>query len=715
MDEKDLSKISLEDILKEFGDPQQPEDPEQEARQEEAFTPAQKIIPEEVLQEEEAEFDPDDVRVLKEDVQVWDGKAPLRKSKKTAIPGDTVRLDEITRAVKKQEAANLGETARFAPVGGDALPVDEPPVTVAPEEKVEPYSQEWEPEYEQPIRDYVPQEPIIFRPKSRLQELKRKLIEGPEKRYYELSEQGLGKLQLAILMNLVVALLSAGATAMYAMGAVPEDRTRLLVFGQFLALLLSGLFGSYQLIEGVQDLLHRRFTLNTLLVFTLLACCVDAVICLRDVRVPCCAAFSLSMTMSLWSAYQKRNTEMGQMDTMRKAIRLDSLVSAPDFYEGKQGFLRAEGQVEDFMDNYQTPSGAERALSVYALAVLAVSLAAGIVAGTLHNVYLGIQVFSVSLLMAVPASSHITLSRPMALLERRLHKLGTVLCGWDGVLGLSKPGAFPLVDTDLFPAGSIKMNGVKFYGSKEPDEVIAYAAALIGTDGGAMAELFTQLLDSRSGYHYEVTGMRSYPNGGIGGEVNGDGVLAGTLSFMQEMGVDMPKGTRVNQAIYVSINGDLSGVFAVALNKTKAAAAGLTTLCAYRGLTPVMTVGDFVLTENFLRSKFGVNTRRMAFPEREERCALAKKEPEADAQALALMTKDGLAGMAFAVTGARALRSACRAGAAVHLIGGIAGLLMMLALAVVGAAELLTPANVLLYQLIWMVPGLLITEWTRSV
>jgi len=105
----------------------------------------------------------------------------------------------------------------------------------------------------------------------------------------------------------------------------------------------------------------------------------------------------------------------------------------------------------------------------------------------------------------------------------------------------------------------------------------------------------------------------------------------------------------------------------------------------------------------------------VVLPEREERCALAKKEPEADAQALALMTKDGLAGMAFAVTGARALRSACRAGAAVHLIGGIAGLLMMLALAVVGAAELLTPANVLLYQLIWMVPGLLITEWTRSV
>jgi hypothetical protein len=89
--------------------------------------------------------------------------------------------------------------------------------------------------------------------------------------------------------------------------------------------------------------------------------------------------------------------------------------------------------------------------------------------------------------------------------------------------------------------------------------------------------------------------------------------------------------------------------------------------------------------------------------------------PEEGEPALALMTRDDLAGMAFAVTGARALRSAYRAGTVVHILGGAVGLLAMVALAVLGAEELLTPANVLLYELIWMVPGLLITEWTRSV
>ena len=67
------------------------------------------------------------------------------------------------------------------------------------------------------------------------------------------------------------------------------------------------------------------------------------------------------------------------------------------------------------------------------------------------------------------------------------------------------------------------------------------------------------------------------------------------------------------------------------------------------------------------------------------------------------------------MTGARALRTASKAGVAVHMLGGIAGLVIILLLSIVGAQHLLTPANVLLYELIWMIPGLLITEWTRSV
>ena len=702
MDEKERNpqeEFSLEDILKEFG----------------SFEDKNAAKPQEP----------------EEDVRVWDGNVPEETVQQQSA-GDTVRLGDITRAVRQHEQENAdatirftavdeekpvedidGATVRFTPVG-DEETAEEPVFVPQPEEKVEPYSEEWEPEYEQPIGEYIPPEPIVFRPKSRLQELKRKLVNGPEKRYYELSEKGVGKLQVVIFLSLIVAVLSVGATAMHALGMVGEERIRLLVYGQFLSLLLSAMLGSYQLIDGFSDLIHKRFSLNTLLLFSFAACCADGIVCLKYLRIPCCGLFSVNMAMSLWSAYQKRNTEIAQMDTMRKATRLDGITCADDAYDGRPAFVRAEGQVEDFMDHYNAPSGVERTISVYALVALFVSFGVGILAWVLRGAATGIQSFCAALLVALPATSYITLSRPMALLERRLYRLGTVICGWQGVKKLSQNGVFPITDTDLFPAGAAKLNGVKFYGTREPDEVVAYATALIAANGGGMAPLFMQLLESRSGYHYEASNIQSYP-GGIGGEVEGEAVLAGTMSFLQSMGVEVPEGTRVSQAVYVAIDGTFSGVFAVTYNKVKAAATGLTTLCGYRGLTPVLTAGDFMITEGFLRGKFGVNTRRIVFADRQTRQQLSQIQPEEGTPASAMTTKEGLASLAFAVTGARALRSASTLGVVIHMLGGILGLLIVLALIVVNATHLLTPANLLLYELIWLIPGVLITEWTRIV
>ena len=149
--------------------------------------------------------------------------------------------------------------------------------------------------------------------------------------------------------------------------------------------------------------------------------------------------------------------------------------------------------------------------------------------------------------------------------------------------------------------------------------------------------------------------------------------------------------------------------------KDRAAAAGLHTLVSYRGLKPLLLSHDFMLSEKFIHSRFHVKTKRLVIPDHAERSALQAVQPEPDTQAAALITGEGLAAYAYAATGARTLKSAVTAGTVVHMVGGILGLLMMLALAIVGAEDLLTPANVMAYELIWMIPGLLITEWTRSV
>ena len=620
--------------------------------------------------------------------------APEETEEPAPALGDTIRMGDVIREVRQET-----DKAEEAALEDDTIRIEIPEETQMPE----------------PVSEPAAPPVIEFNPKQKLRELKRKLVAGPEKRYYELSEMGIGRLQMSILLNLLITAGCAALTTLFAMDLVPENRLRLVIFSQILAMLLSALMGSHQMLDGLGELLRGRFTINTLLSVTFAACCADAFFCLQELRIPCCAAFCLEMTMALWARYQRRTTEMAQMDSLRKAVRLHSLVKEADCYEGKAAILRGDGRVEDFMDNYDLPSGPEKVQNAYAFICLFACVAIAVFAGVLHGVSLGVQVFSTSLLVAIPASIYISLSRPMAILEKRLHMVGTVLCGWQGVKGLCGKAVFPLSDEDLFPQGSTKLNGVKFYGDRDPDEAVSYATSLITASGSGLIPVFHQLLNSRDCKEYPVQNFRNYEDGGVGGEVCDEPVLLGTYQFLQDMGVEIPEGSAVNQAVYAAIDGQLCAVFAISYAKMRSAAAGLVTLSGYRKLTPVLTGGDFMLTDSLLKAKFGVNTRRLAFPSREVRRDLASRRPDPEAAGLALATRDELVSYAYAVTGARALRTASRLGVILHLFGGIVGLLIMLVLSYLGATELLTPTHIFLYQLIWMIPGLLITEWTRTV
>ena len=671
LDMEDTQGLNLEDIMKEFAS--------KPKKGKAAAEPVAEPEPQEISQEKpEQESEPE------------------AEEAADPVTSHTIRLDTV--AVEK-----VAKKVRGA-------------VRIEKDESQEPFSEQWEPEYEQPMGEYVPPQPIQFRPRSRIRELKRKLVAGPEKRYYELAELGLGKLQIGICLSILVSLIAAFSTVLYSMNMVPQERMKLVVFAQFFVMLISALLGCNQMIEGVSDVFKGRFTCNTMLVLTFVLCCLDGVLGLQQLRIPCCAAFSLAVTMALWGAYQRRNTEMGQMDTLRKAVRLDGVYVAKDYYEKKNGLLRQDGELEDFAEHYDKPFGPEKVLCWYALFATLLSLGMGVASYLLHGeLFEAVQVSTVCLLAALPVSAFVAISRPAAVLERKLHNAGTVLCGWQGVKALSKKAVFPVAYKDLFPVGAARMNGVKFFGSRPTDEVVAYCTSLISANGSGLAPLFEQVLTSRNGYHYDCQELQCHENGGLSGVVEGERVLVGSMGFLKEMNVEIPEGLRVNQAVCVAIEGELCGLFALTYENTRSAVVGMSGLCSLRGAHPIFTAGDFLLSQNFICSRYGLKPRRLHFPNGELREQLQQRQPEEGKPAAMLVTKEGLAAYAVGIVGAKALKRACIAGLIVHMIGGILGLAVMALLTLIGRMDLLVPMNLFLYQLVWMIPGLLITEWTRVI
>ena len=362
MEDKEIleqEEFSLEDIIREFsdhpveetpaeavapeGEPAEetreeeiPEDAAAEEASPEEEAPEEEEIPGEASAEEPAE-QPEEAAQPAEEEMEEDSEEPGD----AADLSDTVRLD--TAEVLKGVARNA-QPVEEDNTGADTVRLDTEQVEEALEAAKEDVKQ-WEPEYEQPMGNYVPPQPIVFPTRADSRDMKRKLVLGPEKKYYELTERGLGKLQLSMLLCLVVVALSAMSTILYAKGAVPDSRLRFMIFSQFLAMMVSALLGSFRLIQGVADLFKGRFTLNTLLVVTFLACAADGVFCLLQERVPCCAAFSLEVLLSLWSDYNRRHAELGQMDVLRKAGRLNGICAREDAWEGKKVLQRIPGQV----------------------------------------------------------------------------------------------------------------------------------------------------------------------------------------------------------------------------------------------------------------------------------------------------------------------------------------------------------------------------------
>ena len=707
---ENIPEFSLEDIMKEFGAETDSEVSAESLGDTRVYPPVTPEVLNQAAEEnptpetageaapEESSVEADDEDIAAPEAEPAPEEAPvdeMQSATQVFTPvtvADLLAEPEIPAVVPAEASSEeVPAEAPEAEVSGETVP--EEPVVLTAEQIPTP-------------------KPILFR--SRLGELKRQLVAGPEKRYYDLTEVGLGRVQIAILLCLLVAALCAGSTVLYAMGGVPENRMRLMVFGQILAMMVSALLGCYLLMDGIFDLFTGKFSLNTMLFLTLAACAADAVFCLEELRVPCCAAFSLEMTFALWNRSLRRGTEMGQMDTLRKAVRLDSLVKVKGYFGDVDGIVRTEGKLSDFMDNYSKRTGPEKALNIYALISLLLCVGIAVLAGTRHGLSLAVQVFSTSMLVAIPAGAFISQSRPAAILERRLHLVGTVLCGWQGIKTLRGKAAFPLTDRDIFPLGSVKLNGVKFLGEMDPDLVIAAAASLMKTNGGSLEPVLTQLLKSRNGFFYLPEDVQLLPDG-VSGVIKGQTCLLGLKECMANQGIEIPETAQVNQAIYFAADGQLQAVFALNYARTKASAGGLVSLNSYRKIRPMVLADNFMINAALLRDKFGIKAKRYDFPDRELRADLAAFQPDPELLGAALTTQRNLSSAAYAVTGAKALYTASRLGMWLNIVAGMVGLLIMAALAYLGDLQLLSPLNILLYQLVWLIPGLLFTEWTRTV
>ena len=237
--------------------------------------------------------------------------------------------------------------------------------------------------------------------------------------------------------------------------------------------------------------------------------------------------------------------------------------------------------------------------------------------------------------------------------------------------------------------------------------LIGYANAVVQTAGSGLVPLFEQMMHDQNGRRYTVDTFRRYEGGGLGATIRGDVVLMGSIAFMKLMRVRVPEGTRLKQAVYLSVNGELTAVFALNYAPAESVRAGLSAVLRAGSLVPVLATRDFMITPQFLKLRYKIPPEHIEFPIVEERARLSSQEIPRTGPQGALMARSSFASFAGSVVSARTLRGAAIIAMIVALAGSVLGTALMFFLTFLGSSFSASCWNLFLYTVLWLIPGLL--------
>lgn len=474
-----------------------------------------------------------------------------------------------------------------------------------------------------------------------------------------------------------------------------------------LGLLLLQAVCSYDVcLSGVIALLRFRFDQYSMLFLALCAVVADAFFAVAEGRTPFCTVAGILLLLALWGRdllYDARRRSLRAISNMDEPV---AAIREEKAWHGYDCIFRAPGDAEQFAVQLEMPDAGSRIMRVWAPVMTAVTLALSVLTSLSTGEHF-LWAWSAMLLASFPAGILIAYAKPFSALARRLYRAGAAIAGWQGARILSGEAGLIVEDADLFPPQNVTQGGMKLYGSRPAPMVIGYANAVVQTAGSGLVPLFEQMMHDQNGRRYTVDTFRRYEGGGLGATIRGDVVLMGSIAFMKLMRVRVPEGTRLKQAVYLSVNGELTAVFALNYAPAESVRAGLSAVLRAGSLVPVLATRDFMITPQFLKLRYKIPPEHIEFPIVEERARLSSQEIPRTGPQGALMARSSFASFARSVVSARTLRGAAIIAMIVALAGSVLGTALMFFLTFLGSSFSASCWNLFLYTVLWLIPGLL--------
>ena len=481
-------------------------------------------------------------------------------------------------------------------------------------------------------------------------------------------------------------------------GAMPElylTEPLLHVLPFFIGLALVCVLGSEVFLYAAEKLMTFKLTYELMTALLCLAALIDtALVFALPTRsgdaLPLHSIAALTMTCSLQGRAML-------FRALYDSFRVAAIGDAPYMVTVTAGgAAKRNGSVEGFSVTAEREDVSGRWQTI----VLPVILAGAVVFSVLTTLEIGSWALYCYHLSAILAGADalafpLVYALPLRRLTRRFTKSGSALAGFAGADAMRRSNCIILTDTDLFPPGTVTLNGLKIFG-EESGKVFSYAATMAHASETGLSRLFDNLNEQEGGKLETLSDLNFYEEGGVGGMIRGETVLFGTSSFCRKMGVTLPQGLKLRTGMFLAVDGALIAVFAVKYMPAENVDWAMHALHRAH-ITPVLAVRDGNITPALLKHKFGTDAHAV-YPQLSTRLALSEKE---GSKPCALIYREGLTPYAELAVGAKRLCRAVRAGNALSILASIAGTLVSFYLNFVGAYALFTPLKLLAFLALW--------------
>lgn len=337
------------------------------------------------------------------------------------------------------------------------------------------------------------------------------------------------------------------------------------------------------------------------------------------------------------------------------------------------------------------------------------SVVVGLVKGSLNDL---IRTLSYLSCVWVGWGSLFSLSFISLTLTRRLKHEGSAVAGWSGIQDGGRAAHLILTDSDLFPAGSCTINGVKILKGFFTDKVISYTASVLLKARTGIAPLFLDLLERNGGEIKEIEDF-TVEEGGLSGYIDGEKVMVGCAGFMHLRGIKVPARFLGGSAVFTAINDTLVSRFGIEYRPDASVAEALQSLRNSQR-KPIFAVRDFNIDPLLIKEKFHCSSDEFEFPSMPERYEITAIPEEGNSETTGIITAGGLDSLSAISSGCRAANlvgSACRI---FSLVSTILGMILVAVSSFASVSFTLTPLTLFLFSLIWVVPLLFFLPELRN-